>query len=86
MPFCGGEGEEEAIVGARSWRKSLDPSSIEVGASHGGKKIKAFLVIFDLRFMDPFLGFLVLRWRLYEQRVSISLDLPYSSVICVVGS
>ena len=86
VPFCGCEEEEEAIVEARSWRTSLDPSSIEVGASFGGKKLKAFLAIVDLCFMDPFLGFLVPRWRLYEQMVSISLDLSYSNVICVVGS
>ena len=86
MSSCGGEGEEEAIMEARSWKTSLDLSSTEVGASLGGKKLKAFLVIFDLCFMDPFSGFLVPKWRLYEHRVSMSLDLPYSSVIGVVGS
>ena len=81
VPFQGGEGEEEAIIGARSWLIRVYPSSTEVRASFRGKKLKAFLVIFDLCFMDQFLGFLVPRWRLYEQMVSISLDLPYFRVI-----
>ena len=81
MPLCVSEEEEEVLVEARSWSTSLDLSSTEGGASLGGKKLKAFLVIFDLCFMDQFLGFLVPRWRLYEQMVSISLDLPYFRVI-----
>ena len=81
MPFQGGEGEEEAIIGARSWWTRVDPRSTVVGASFRGKKLKAFLVNFVLCFMDQFLGFLVPRWRLYEQMVSINLDPPYFRVI-----
>ena len=81
MPLCVSEEEEEVLVEARSWSTSLDPSSTERGASLEGKKLKAFVVIFELCFMDQFLGFLVPRWRLYEQMVSISLDLPYFRVI-----
>ena len=81
MSWCGSREEEEVLVEARSWSTSLDLSSTEGGTSLGGKKLKAFLVIFYLCFMDQFLGFLVLRWRLYEQMVSISLDLPYFRVI-----
>ena len=69
-------------MGARSWRTRLDPSSTKDGALFGGKKHKAFIDIFYLCFMNPFLGFLVPRWRLFELRISISLNLPYSSVIC----
>ena len=86
MPFQGGEREEEAIIGARSWWTRVDPSSTEVGASFLGKKLKAFLVICDLCFLDQFLGFLVPRWRLYEQMVSIGVDLSYFRTIRVVCS
>nr|KAJ0209592.1 hypothetical protein LSAT_V11C400183040 [Lactuca sativa] len=33
VPFQGGEREEEAILGARSWWTIVDPSSSDVGAS-----------------------------------------------------
>ena len=62
---------------ARRWSTSLDLRSSEGGASSRGKKLLDFLAFLVLCFMDPFLGFLVLRWRLYGQMVSIDIDLPY---------
>ena len=81
MPLYVSKEEEEILVKARSWSASLDLSSTEGGASLGGKKLRAFHFIVDLCFMDQFLGFLVPRWRLYEQKVSISLDLLYFRVL-----
>ena len=46
MPLCVSEEEEEVLVEARSWSTSLDLSSTEGGASLGGKKLRAFLIIF----------------------------------------
>ena len=43
-----------AIVEARVEVQALDLSFTEVGASFGGKKLKAFLTFLDLCIMDHF--------------------------------
>ena len=72
MPLCVSEEEEEVLVEARRWSTSLDLSSSEGGGSSRRKKLRAFLIMFVLCLLDQLLGFLVPRWRLYEQMASIS--------------
>ena len=81
MSLCVSKEEEEILVKARSWSASLDLSSTEGEASLGGKMLRTFIVFIVVCFLDQFLGFLVPRWRLYEQKVSIILDLLYFRVL-----